>query len=65
MTVRVVIADDQQLVRTGFRLILERQSDVEVVKQGSEPFLFPFLCCFSHTIQSLGHADPALCREHA
>ncbi len=22
------------------------------------------LCCFSHTVQSLGHAFPALCREH-
>jgi len=31
MTVRVVIADDQQLVRAGFRLILERQPGIEVV----------------------------------
>jgi len=31
MTVRVLIADDQQLVREGFRLILERQDDIEVV----------------------------------
>jgi DNA-binding NarL/FixJ family response regulator len=36
MTVRVVIADDQQLVRTGFRLILERQSDVEVVGEAAD-----------------------------
>jgi DNA-binding NarL/FixJ family response regulator len=36
MTVRVVIADDQQLVRTGFRLILERQSDVEVVAEAAD-----------------------------
>jgi len=33
-----------------------------MVEQGSEPFLLPFLCCFSHTVQSLGHALPALCR---
>ena len=31
MTIRVLIADDQALVREGFRLILERQDDVEVV----------------------------------
>ena len=31
----------------------------------SEPFLFPFPCCFTHTVQPLGHAVPALCREHA
>jgi DNA-binding NarL/FixJ family response regulator len=36
MTVRVVIADDQHLVRTGFRLILERQSDVEVVAEAAD-----------------------------
>ena len=31
MTVRVLIADDQALVRTGFRLILESENDIEVV----------------------------------
>ncbi|MFJ9078001.1 response regulator [Streptomyces sp. NPDC102278] len=31
MTVRVVIADDQEMVRTGFRMILETQPDIEVV----------------------------------
>jgi DNA-binding NarL/FixJ family response regulator len=29
--IRVLIADDQELVREGFRLILERQGDIEVV----------------------------------
>ena len=29
--IRVLIADDQELVREGFRLILERQDDIEVV----------------------------------
>src|SRR5215467_6477350 len=33
-----------------------------MVEQSREPFLLPFLCCFSHTIQSLGHSFPALCR---
>lgn len=36
MTVRVVIADDQALVRTGFRLILEEQGDVEVVGEAAD-----------------------------
>ncbi|KOU50525.1 response regulator [Streptomyces sp. NPDC060334] len=31
MTIRVVIADDQEMVRTGFRMILESQPDIEVV----------------------------------
>ena len=35
-----------------------------MVEQSGEPFLLPFLCCLSHTAQSLGHAFPALCRAH-
>ena len=31
MTVRVLIADDQELVRTGFRKILESEPDLEVI----------------------------------
>src|SRR5260370_21494936 len=36
-----------------------------MVEQSGEPFLLPFPCCFSHTVQSLGHALPAPCRVHA
>jgi DNA-binding NarL/FixJ family response regulator len=35
MTVRVLIADDQQLVRAGFRLILERQPGIEVAAEAA------------------------------
>ncbi|RJL22810.1 response regulator transcription factor [Bailinhaonella thermotolerans] len=31
MTIRVLIADDQELVRTGFKMILDAQPDMEVV----------------------------------
>jgi DNA-binding NarL/FixJ family response regulator len=31
MTTRVLLADDQELVRAGFRMILETQADIEVV----------------------------------
>ncbi|PRY46490.1 response regulator [Umezawaea tangerina] len=31
MTIRVLIADDQEMVRIGFRMILEHQPDIEVV----------------------------------
>jgi DNA-binding NarL/FixJ family response regulator len=31
MSIRVVLADDQELVRAGFRMILETQADIEVV----------------------------------
>jgi DNA-binding NarL/FixJ family response regulator len=36
MTVHVVIADDQQLVRAGFRLILQTQADIEVVGEAAD-----------------------------
>ncbi len=35
MTIRVLIADDQQLVRAGFRLILERQPGIEVAGEAA------------------------------
>ena len=35
MTVRVLIADDQSLVRAGFRLVLENHADIEVVGEAS------------------------------
>ena len=35
MTVRVLIADDQQLVRSGFRMILESEPGVEVVAEAA------------------------------
>ena len=31
MTIRVVVADDQTLVRGGFRLMLELEEDIRVV----------------------------------
>jgi DNA-binding NarL/FixJ family response regulator len=36
MTIRVLLADDQHLVRAGFRLILERQPDIEVVGEAAD-----------------------------
>jgi DNA-binding NarL/FixJ family response regulator len=36
VTVRVVIADDQELVRTGFRMILEAEPDLEVVAEAAD-----------------------------
>ncbi len=35
MSVRVLIADDQQLVRAGFRMILGTQSDIEVIGEAA------------------------------
>ena len=34
--IRVVIADDQELVREGFRMIIEREEDLEVVGQAGD-----------------------------
>ena len=36
MTVRVVIADDQQLVRAGFRMILATEAGIEVVGEAAD-----------------------------
>lgn len=33
MTIRVVVADDQEMVRAGFRLLLEQVPDIEVVAE--------------------------------
>ncbi|MGW2033745.1 response regulator [Streptomyces spinosus] len=36
MTLRVVVADDQALVRTGFRLIIDAREDLEVVGEAAD-----------------------------
>ena len=35
MTIRVVIADDQQLIRAGFKMILSAEPDIEVVGEAN------------------------------
>ena len=35
MSVRVLIADDQQLIRDGFRMILAAEPDIEIVGEAS------------------------------
>lgn len=36
MTIRVMLADDQALVRGGFRMILDSEADIEVVGEASD-----------------------------
>ncbi|WP_406863413.1 response regulator transcription factor [Streptomyces sp. HUAS MG47] len=36
MTIRVVLADDQELVRSGFAMILDAQPDIEVVAEAGD-----------------------------
>lgn len=36
MSIRVLIADDEQIVRTGLRLILETEDDIEVVGEAGD-----------------------------
>ncbi|MFB4305930.1 response regulator [Actinomadura sp. GTD37] len=38
MTIRVVVADDQELVRAGFAMILSAQPDIEVVAEAGDGF---------------------------
>src|SRR5450755_2478051 len=58
-------------VYSGRSLTLKRveavtkKINVQMVEQGSEHFLPSCPCCFSHTVQPLGHAIPALCQVHA
>ena len=36
MSIRVLLADDQALVRSGFRLILEAREDIEIVGEAED-----------------------------
>ena len=36
MTVRVLLADDQELIRRGFRMILEEQADITVIGEAAD-----------------------------
>jgi DNA-binding NarL/FixJ family response regulator len=36
VTIRVLIADDQELVRTGFKMILDAEADLEVVGEATD-----------------------------
>jgi DNA-binding NarL/FixJ family response regulator len=36
MTIRVLLADDQELVRAGFRMILQLQPDIEIVGEAAD-----------------------------
>ena len=38
MSIKIVIADDQELVRTGFRKILESEPDIDVVGEARDGF---------------------------
>jgi DNA-binding NarL/FixJ family response regulator len=49
VTIRVLIADDQSLVRAGFRLVLENHPDIEVVGEASNG---------REAVHSAGRLDP-------
>ena len=36
MTIRVVVADDQDIVRTGLKMILNAQPDIEVIGEAAD-----------------------------
>ena len=36
MSIRVLVVDDEQLVRTGFRAILDSQDDISVVGEADD-----------------------------
>ena len=36
VTIRILLADDQESVRVGFRLVLDSQPDMEVVGEASD-----------------------------
>jgi DNA-binding NarL/FixJ family response regulator len=36
MSIRVLIADDEEMVRTGFRLVLDREPDIDVVGEAGD-----------------------------
>ena len=36
MPIRVMLVDDQELLRTGFRMVLQSQQDIEVVAEAGD-----------------------------
>ena len=36
MSIRVLLVDDQSLIRTGFRMILDAEEDIEVVGESAD-----------------------------
>ncbi len=36
MTIRILLVDDQELVRAGFRMVLDAQPDIDVVGEGAD-----------------------------
>lgn len=47
--IRVLLADDQELVRDGFRMILDAQDDIEVVGEATDG---------AHAVELAGECDP-------
>ena len=44
MTIRVLVADDQDIVRSGLRMILDAQLDIEVVLKRVLRGMAQYLC---------------------
>ena len=44
MTIRVVIADDQEMVRAGFRMIIDDADDMEVIGEAPDGLAAVALC---------------------
>lgn len=36
MTIRVMLVDDQELLRTGFRMVLQSQADIEIAAEAGD-----------------------------
>ena len=72
MTIRVIVADDQDLIRTGLKMILDAQPDIEVIAEAADGrqavalarALRPDVCLFDIRMPEMDGLEAKIGRAH-